>query len=371
MYPLEIKKIGSGSVSKKPNQDSYIFGDSVQLTAIPASGWVFSGWSGDGSGNTPSFFITMDRAKSVTATFTQLFEISLGSREVNGTTKNLGKINFDNSNVTLTQNISTRPGDYLVSFKVTDLYFFVGWEVIGELTLQSPITNPTTVTVRGNGSITAIYQPMRWNFTFIVKDPRGKSLEDVSVTSILQPDNQGILNKKTDVTGTVVFLNILAGKYQFKAEKDGYSNITKDNELLGTKNRIYEFKLSRANATVNILVTDSSGVPLGNVKVSSIKEPMGQNPLLNVTDAKGKTQFRQVNVGDYSFLALVPGYESQIVKGSVVQNKDITKSFLLAPLLEADVGKISDVTILIIGVVFLTIGTIVIVVYRGMLKNPF
>jgi uncharacterized repeat protein (TIGR02543 family) len=375
MFPLEVKKIGSGSVSKKPDQDSYIFGNSIQLIAVPARNWVFSGWSGDASGNITSLFITMDRAKSVTATFTQLFDITLSSRGVNGTNKNSDYIIFDRSNLTLPQKISKRSGDYLVSFEVSDLYFFVGWEVTGNLTLRNSTANPTNVAIIGNGNITAIYQIKRWSFTFIVKDPRGEPFEDVSVFSILQPSNQPVLNKKTNLNGTGVFLNIIAGRYQFKAEKDGYSTITKDNELQSTKDRIYEFKLSRANATINVLVTDSSGYPLKNVKVSSINEPKGQDHLLNVTDAKGMTQFNQINVGEYNLLALVSGYKTQIVKVSVLQNEDKIQTFILNPLEDtssSDKNKLSDVTILIIGAVLSTLGAVAIVLYsKGVLKIPF
>src|SRR3989442_3386222 len=52
-----------------PPGGTYDHGTVVTLTANPATGYQFSGWSGcSGSGNTCS--VTMDMAKSVTATFT-------------------------------------------------------------------------------------------------------------------------------------------------------------------------------------------------------------------------------------------------------------------------------------------------------------
>ena len=42
----------------------------MQLTAVPASGYVFSGWGGDASGTTNPLTVTMNANKSITATFT-------------------------------------------------------------------------------------------------------------------------------------------------------------------------------------------------------------------------------------------------------------------------------------------------------------
>lgn len=62
---------GSGSATKSPNQSSYAHGTVVALTANPNTGSSFVSWSGDLSGNTNPATITMDGAKSVTATFAQ------------------------------------------------------------------------------------------------------------------------------------------------------------------------------------------------------------------------------------------------------------------------------------------------------------
>jgi uncharacterized repeat protein (TIGR02543 family) len=67
-YILTITKVGNGTViADKPAP--YHYGDVVQLTAIADTGWVFIGWS-DACTASPCS-ITMDKAKSVTATFRQ------------------------------------------------------------------------------------------------------------------------------------------------------------------------------------------------------------------------------------------------------------------------------------------------------------
>jgi len=71
-YTLTINTAGSGSVSKNPNQATYHLGETVQLTANPAGGWAFTGWSGDLSGSTNPANLVIDETPQVTATFTQI-----------------------------------------------------------------------------------------------------------------------------------------------------------------------------------------------------------------------------------------------------------------------------------------------------------
>lgn len=45
-YTLTINKAGVGTVSKFPDQSTYVYGDVVSLSATPETGWYFSVWSG-------------------------------------------------------------------------------------------------------------------------------------------------------------------------------------------------------------------------------------------------------------------------------------------------------------------------------------
>ena len=69
-YTLSTNTVGQGSVSKNPDKSTYTHGEIVQLTAIPSTGWNFTGWSEDLSGSVNPANITMDSNKAVTATFT-------------------------------------------------------------------------------------------------------------------------------------------------------------------------------------------------------------------------------------------------------------------------------------------------------------
>lgn len=76
-FRLTTSRIGSGTVTSSPAgincgttcSASFSSGTRVVLTASPARGYVFAGWSGACSGTDPCT-VVMDSAKSVTATFT-------------------------------------------------------------------------------------------------------------------------------------------------------------------------------------------------------------------------------------------------------------------------------------------------------------
>jgi uncharacterized repeat protein (TIGR02543 family) len=83
-YTLDVAVTGSGSVTSVPagidcpgdcTQD-YSGGTDVALTPAPSAGWQFTGWSGDCTG-TGACNVTMNQARSVTATFTQLFTLNV------------------------------------------------------------------------------------------------------------------------------------------------------------------------------------------------------------------------------------------------------------------------------------------------------
>jgi hypothetical protein len=70
-YTLTVtaSPVAGGTVTKTPDQATYHYGDVVQLTAVPASGWAFSTWSGGLTGTANPASLTINGNKSVTATF--------------------------------------------------------------------------------------------------------------------------------------------------------------------------------------------------------------------------------------------------------------------------------------------------------------
>jgi len=69
-YVLTVTVIGSGSVSKSPDQSLYDSGTVVTLNASANFGWTFAGWSGGASGMTNPTSVTMNSDKTVFANFT-------------------------------------------------------------------------------------------------------------------------------------------------------------------------------------------------------------------------------------------------------------------------------------------------------------
>ena len=69
VYTLTVNSNGNGTVTKMPDQPAYPPGSGVTLTANPATGWMFTTWSGDATGSTNPLFVTMNANKTITATF--------------------------------------------------------------------------------------------------------------------------------------------------------------------------------------------------------------------------------------------------------------------------------------------------------------
>lgn len=67
-YALTVATVGAVSVTKTPDQPSYLYGSSVQLTAATAAGWAFTGWSGAATGTANPISVPIAGNTSVTAT---------------------------------------------------------------------------------------------------------------------------------------------------------------------------------------------------------------------------------------------------------------------------------------------------------------
>ena len=140
-YTLTVNIAGSGLVEKSPEQDYYTTGTVVTLTPVPTTNWVFTGWSGDATGATTPLQVVMDSNKTIEATFTETFELSVGM---------LGQ-----GEVTVTpEQARYTDGTVVTVLAVPDTgWLFSGWN--GDL---SGTQNPTQITMNANHSIIASFE---------------------------------------------------------------------------------------------------------------------------------------------------------------------------------------------------------------------
>jgi len=82
-FSLNVTAV-NGSVSKNPNQLSYISGTNVILTPTPNPGYVFSSWSGDATGSVNLLTVNMNANKNITANFTALAGVGPGVINLGG-----------------------------------------------------------------------------------------------------------------------------------------------------------------------------------------------------------------------------------------------------------------------------------------------
>jgi uncharacterized repeat protein (TIGR02543 family) len=69
-YALGIKVSGDGATNPPAGTHSYAAGSQIKVTAMPAAGATFTGWSGAATGASSPVTVTMDGNKMLTANFT-------------------------------------------------------------------------------------------------------------------------------------------------------------------------------------------------------------------------------------------------------------------------------------------------------------
>jgi hypothetical protein len=173
-FALTLPVVGSGTVAAAPNQTSYDYGSSVQLTATPATGWHFVDWSGDASGSTNPVTVTVDAAKTVTATFAiDTFSLTYAAGE-HGTLTGVASqhVDYGSSGTQVTA--------------VPDVgYRFLSWSD-GVLTAERTDANVTV-----DHSVTATFGPAGPPNTIANGVPSGWSKRSVNVTLVAAPSAHG------------------------------------------------------------------------------------------------------------------------------------------------------------------------------------
>jgi uncharacterized repeat protein (TIGR02543 family) len=151
-YKLTINIFGSGSVTKDPNQLEYNSGASVNMTAEPADGWTFAGWSGSISGTALSQAIIMDSDKIVTANFTQAkYTLTVNIDGSGNIRKDPDQLEY-NSGASV--NMTAEPAD--------------GWTFAGWSGSINGTANPQNIIIDTNKTVTASFTQNTYNLTINV-----------------------------------------------------------------------------------------------------------------------------------------------------------------------------------------------------------
>ncbi len=202
-YNLVVTSNGTGSVSKSPDQATYVNGSNVILTAIPGEGQQFAGWSGDVGGTTNPLTITMNADKAVSATFVQASQYNLAV-SANGN----GSVDINPNQTTYTSG-----SNVILTATPDGGQQFTGWSGSA-----SGTANPLTITMDADKSIIATFAPVsQYSLSVstngsgtVAKSPDQAAYNSgTSVTLTAAPDaNQQFTGWSGDATGSVNPLNI-------------------------------------------------------------------------------------------------------------------------------------------------------------------
>jgi len=172
-FALTITISGEGTVDQKVikagGATKYNSGTIVELTATPKAGWIFKEWSGSLKGTTNPQQITLDKAKSVTATFIEKdkFELKIVNDGQGSVTKKVIKAGA-----------ATKYTDgSIIELTATAVS---GWKFEKWAGCVSGTDNPVQVTINSNKTAIAVYK----NLAPIVLDNDGITMKAKPDTSV-------------------------------------------------------------------------------------------------------------------------------------------------------------------------------------------
>lgn len=152
-----------------PESGSYEEGEEVEVTATPADGWEFTGWSGDISSSDNPITVTMNEDTELTAEFSEIetvsYELSVEADPSEGGSVDPGSGTFEEGEeveITATPN--------------------AGWEFSGWGGDASSSENPLTVTMDDDKTIVAEFTAITYELTVDVDPSEGGSVDPESGT---------------------------------------------------------------------------------------------------------------------------------------------------------------------------------------------
>lgn len=238
-YPLTLNTQGMGTLVADPALTDYPHGTVVTLTATPtddaqAGRWLFAGWEGDLSGITNPAQITMDGTKVITAVFTT--QIPTLTHQLTTTVDGQGAVVVDpvqeeySHGAVVTLTAQAAPG-----------WQFAGWQ--GGL---SGNTNPASVVLTADRTVTAAFVPINYAMNLTV-------IGNGSVART--PDLEGYTHGST-----VTLLATPAPGWHFASWQGDLMGNTNPANVVMTADRTITATFIPMNHTVNLTVVGNGSV---------------------------------------------------------------------------------------------------------------
>jgi len=163
--------------------------------------------------------------------------VDLQSLEDNGASSNLGQIQLGNTSYQLPNFVNIYNGTYLLTYTPHNVsYAFLNWTTIGDVSVSNPYSSTTSITINGNGTVTAFY---RWvHMKAIVL------LDSLEVLTVSPTDHLGNITLGSTVYNLPSAVTVLIGDYPL---------------VYAPHNSSYEFLSWKPSDTSgNVVIWDSS-----------------------------------------------------------------------------------------------------------------
>lgn len=246
-FTLNVSAL-NGTIVKNPDKLAYDSASTVQLTATPATGYLFTGWSGDILGIENPVQVTMNADKNITANFA-IMTYALTVNAVHGTvTKNPEQVSYDSAS---TVQVHATPEEG---------YHFVGWS--GDLTGSE---NPANVTMYSNKNITA-------NFELTVLTTFTLTIESANGLVVKNPDHAVY-----DSASTVQLTATPATGYQFTGWSGGVTGSTNPISVTMDANKAVTANFTIKKYTITVASTN------GNIDVSPYAASYDSGAVVQIT----------------------------------------------------------------------------------------
>jgi uncharacterized protein (TIGR02145 family)/uncharacterized repeat protein (TIGR02543 family) len=231
-----------GTVTRDPERTDYAAGTQVTVTATPADGYRFTGWTDASIATTPSVVITMNGNQTLVANF-QLMDVTPPS--LTGTVAITGTAQVGQ---TLTANTANLGGSGAITYQWTRDGTNIG-------------TNSSTYTVEADDMGSTI------SVTVTSADNTGSITSNPTATVILPP-----LTGTVTITGTAQVGQTLTAN---TANLGGSGTITYQWMLggnnIGTNSSTYTLQTTDAGASITVTVTRSDNT--GSVTSAPVTDP--------------------------------------------------------------------------------------------------